>query len=98
MRNWGMDVHMTSGSATAYEWIKEGFRPDVAVVDMGLREGVTVDFVIELKRQIENLPVIVLVPYGMHIDMHQSDAFFDAVLTKPVRQTELLNALSVILP
>ncbi|CAI6080833.1 Sensor histidine kinase RcsC [Paenibacillus sp. JJ-100] len=98
MRNWGMDVHMTSGSATAYEWIKEGFRPDVAVVDMGLREGITVDFVIELKRQIDNLPVIVLVPYGMHIDMHQSDAFFDAVLTKPVRQTELLNALSVILP
>ncbi|WP_434749048.1 ATP-binding response regulator [Paenibacillus amylolyticus] len=97
MRNWEMDVHMTSDSCTAYKWIEDGFRPDVAVVDMGLREGVTVDFVIALKRQMEGLPVIVLVPYGMHMDIHQTEAF-DAVLTKPVRQTELLNALSITLP
>ncbi|MDT0124569.1 histidine kinase dimerization/phospho-acceptor domain-containing protein [Paenibacillus sp. RRE4] len=97
MRNWEMDVHMTSGSATAYEWIKEGYKPDVAVVDLGLREGITVDFVIELKQQMEALPVIVLVPYGMHMDIQQAEVF-DAVLTKPVRQTELLNALSIILP
>ena len=92
-----MDVHMTSGSATAYEWIKGGFKPDVAVVDMGLREGITANFVIALKQQIEALPVIVLVPYGMHMDIQQTEVF-DAVLTKPVRQTELLNALSIILP
>lgn len=97
MRNWEMDVRMTSGSATAYEWIKEGYKPDVAVVDLGLREGITVDFVSELKQQIEALPVIVLVPYGMHMDIQQTGVF-DAVLTKPVRQTELLNALSIILP
>lgn len=97
MRNWEMDVRMTSGSATAYEWIKEGYKPDVAVVDLGLREGITVDFVIALKQQIEGLPVIVLVPYGMHMDIQQTEVF-DAVLTKPVRQTELLNALSIILP
>ncbi|WP_366292773.1 histidine kinase dimerization/phospho-acceptor domain-containing protein [Paenibacillus sp. AN1007] len=97
MRRWEMDVHMTSGSAVACEWIKEGFRPDVAVVDMGLQEGITSDFVVALKQHIENLPVIVLVPYGMHMDIHQTEVF-DAVLTKPVRQTELLNALSIILP
>ncbi|WP_145333546.1 histidine kinase dimerization/phospho-acceptor domain-containing protein [Paenibacillus xylanexedens] len=97
MRNWEMDVRMTSGSATAYEWIKEGYKPDVAVVDLGLREGITVDFVTELKQQMEALPVIVLVPYGMHMDIQQAEVF-DAVLTKPVRQTELLNALSIILP
>lgn len=97
MRNWEMDVRMTSGSATAGEWIKEGYKPDVAVVDLGLREGITVDFVIALKQQIEGLPVIVLVPYGMHMDIQQTEVF-DAVLTKPVRQTELLNALSIILP
>nr|WP_154959436.1 histidine kinase dimerization/phospho-acceptor domain-containing protein [Paenibacillus xylanexedens] len=97
MRNWEMDVRMTSGSASAYEWIKEGYKPDVAVVDLGLREGITVDFVIALKKQIEGLPVIVLVPYGMHMDIQQTEVF-DAVLTKPVRQTELLNALSIILP
>lgn len=97
MRNWEMDVRMTSGSASAYEWIKEGYKPDVAVVDLGLREGITVDFVIALKQQIEGLPVIVLVPYGMHMNIQQTEVF-DAVLTKPVRQTELLNALSIILP
>ncbi|KAA8784305.1 signal transduction histidine kinase/CheY-like chemotaxis protein [Paenibacillus sp. 4624] len=97
MRRWEMDVCMTSGSATAYEWIEEGYKPDVAVVDLGLREGITVDFVIALKQQIEALPVIVLVPYGMHMDIQQTEVF-DAVLTKPVRQTELLNALSIILP
>ncbi|MNW57535.1 hypothetical protein D3C74_353510 [compost metagenome] len=62
-----------------------------------MREGITVDFVIALKQQIEGLPVIVLVPYGMHMDIQQTEVF-DAVLTKPVRQTELLNALSIILP
>ncbi|MCK6075848.1 ATP-binding response regulator [Paenibacillus silvae] len=97
MRRWEMDVHMTSDSAAAYQWLKEGFKPDVAVVDMGLREGITVDFIMDLKRQVEAMPVIMLVPYGMHMDLHQTQAF-DAVLTKPVRQTELLNALSIILP
>ncbi|MBU5352738.1 GAF domain-containing protein [Paenibacillus barcinonensis] len=97
MRRWEMDVHMTSDSTVAYRWLQEGFKPDVAVVDMGLREGITVDFVMDLKRQVEAMPVIMLVPYGMHMDLHQTQAF-DAVLTKPVRQTELLNALSSILP
>ncbi|MDM5281153.1 histidine kinase dimerization/phospho-acceptor domain-containing protein [Paenibacillus silvae] len=97
MRRWEMDVHMTSDSAVAYRWLQEGFKPDVAVVDMGLREGITVDFVMDLKRQVEAMPVIMLVPYGMHMDLHQTQTF-DAVLTKPVRQTELLNALSSILP
>lgn len=97
MRRWEMDVHMTSGSSVAHEWIKEGFKPDVAVVDMGLQEGGAVDFVHEMKQRLENLPVIVLVPYGMHIDPHEAETF-DAVLTKPVRQADLLNALSITLP
>ncbi|PZT55223.1 hybrid sensor histidine kinase/response regulator [Paenibacillus silvae] len=97
MRRWEMDVHMTSDPAVAYHWLKDGFKPDVAVVDMGLREGITVDFVMDLKRQVEAMPVIMLVPYGMHMDLNQTQTF-DAVLTKPVRQTELLNALSIILP
>ncbi|OME97228.1 hypothetical protein BK124_18400 [Paenibacillus amylolyticus] len=97
MRRWEMDVHMTSGLTLAHDWIKEGFMPDVAVVDMGLMEGGAVDFVHELKQRLENLPVIVLVPYGMHIELHEAEAF-DAVLTKPVRQTDLLNALSITLP
>ncbi|WJM08017.1 histidine kinase dimerization/phospho-acceptor domain-containing protein [Paenibacillus sp. PK1-4R] len=97
MRRWEMDVHMTSGLTLAHDWIKEGFMPDVAVVDMGLLEGGAVDFVHELKQRLENLPVIVLVPYGMHIELHEAEAF-DAVLTKPVRQADLLNALSITLP
>ncbi|MDT9720272.1 histidine kinase dimerization/phospho-acceptor domain-containing protein [Paenibacillus sp. ClWae2A] len=97
MRRWEMDVHMTSGLTVAHDWIKEGFMPDVAVVDMGLLEGGAVDFVHELKQRLENLPVIVLVPYGMHIELHEAEAF-DAVLTKPVRQADLLNALSITLP
>ncbi|MDR6719545.1 histidine kinase dimerization/phospho-acceptor domain-containing protein [Paenibacillus sp. 2003] len=97
MRRWEMDVHMTSGLTLAHDWIKEGFMPDVAVVDMGLLEGGAVDFVHELKQRLENLPVIVLVPYGMHIELHETEAF-DAVLTKPVRQADLLNALSITLP
>ncbi|WP_017691818.1 histidine kinase dimerization/phospho-acceptor domain-containing protein [Paenibacillus sp. PAMC 26794] len=97
MRRWEMDVHMTSGVTLAHDWIKEGFTPDVAVVDMGLMEGGAVDFVHELKQRLQNLPVIVLVPYGMHIELHEAEAF-DAVLTKPVRQADLLNALSITLP
>ncbi|QOS81541.1 histidine kinase [Paenibacillus sp. JNUCC31] len=96
MRRWEMDVHMTSVTTEAYGWIQEGFKPDVAVVDMGLLEGGAVDFVHDLKRLITDSPVIVLIPYGMHIDPHEADVF-DAVLTKPVKQVDLLNALSIIL-
>lgn len=39
--------------------------------------------------------MIVLIPYGMHIDPHEAEVF-DAVLTKPVKQADLLNALSII--
>ncbi|WP_339298402.1 histidine kinase dimerization/phospho-acceptor domain-containing protein [Paenibacillus sp. FSL R5-0623] len=97
MRRWEMDVHMTSNLTLAHDWINEGFMPDVAVVDMGLLEGGAVDFVQELKQRLEDLPVIVLVPYGIHIELHEAEAF-DAVLTKPVRQADLLNALSITLP
>ncbi|MFC9710994.1 histidine kinase dimerization/phospho-acceptor domain-containing protein [Paenibacillus sp. NPDC056933] len=96
MRRWEMDVHMTSVTTEAYGWIQDGFKPDVAVVDMGLLEGGAVDFVHDLKRLITDSPVIVLIPYGMHIDPHEADVF-DAVLTKPVKQADLLNALSIIL-
>lgn len=95
MRRWEMDVHMTSVTTEAYEWIQEGFKPDVAVVDMGLLEGGAVDFVHKLKRLVTDSPVIVLIPYGMHIDLHEAEVF-DAVLTKPVKQADLLNALSII--
>lgn len=95
MRRWEMDVHMTSVTTEAYEWIQEGFKPDVAVVDMGLLEGGAVDFVHNLKRLVTDSPVIVLIPYGMHIDLHEAEVF-DAVLTKPVKQADLLNALSII--
>lgn len=97
MRRWDMDVHMTSGLSLAHNWIEEGLKPDVAVVDMGLLEGGAVDFVHELKQRLEDLPVLVLIPYGMQIELHESGAF-DAVLTKPVRQADLLNALSITLP
>ncbi|UPK43626.1 hybrid sensor histidine kinase/response regulator [Paenibacillus pabuli] len=95
MRRWGMDVQMTSITSEAYNWLQEGFKPDVAVVDMGLLEGGAVDFVHQLKRLIADPPVIVLIPYGMHIDPHEAEVF-DAVLTKPVKQADLLNALSII--
>lgn len=97
MRRWEMDVHMTSNLTLAHDWINEGFMPDVAVVDMGLLEGGAVDFVQELKQRLKDLPVIVLVPYGIHIELHEAEAF-DVVLTKPVRQADLLNALSITLP
>ncbi|OMF66456.1 histidine kinase dimerization/phospho-acceptor domain-containing protein [Paenibacillus sp. FSL R5-0766] len=97
MRRWEMDVHMTSNLTLAHDWINKGFMPDVAVVDMGLLEGGAVNFVQELKQRLEDLPVIVLVPYGIHIELHEAEAF-DAVLTKPVRQADLLNALSITLP
>lgn len=95
MRRWEMDVHMTSVTTEAYDWIQGGFKPDVAVVDMGLLEGGAVDLVHKLKRLVTDSPVIVLIPYGMHIDPHEAEAF-DAVLTKPVKQADLLNALSII--
>ncbi|WP_053782763.1 GAF domain-containing sensor histidine kinase [Paenibacillus xylanivorans] len=95
MRRWKMDVHMTSVTTEAYDWIQEGFKPDVAVVDMGLLEGGAVDFVHKLKHLVTDSPVIVLIPYGMHIDPHEAEVF-DAVLTKPVKQADLLNALSII--
>lgn len=95
MRRWEMDVHMTSVTTEAYDWIQDGFKPDVAVVDMGLLEGGAVDFVHKLKRLVTDSPVIVLIPYGMHIDPHEAEVF-DAVLTKPVKQADLLNALSII--
>jgi len=95
MRRWEMDVHMTSLTTEAYDWIDEGLKPDVAVVDMGLLEGGAVEFVHELKRRIAGSPVIVLIPYGMHIDPHEAEVF-DAVLTKPVKQADLLNALSIL--
>ncbi|MFS0872354.1 histidine kinase dimerization/phospho-acceptor domain-containing protein [Paenibacillus xylanilyticus] len=96
MRRWQMDVHMTSDSDQAHQWMDEGLDPDVAVIDMGLHQGHAAKLVHELKSSAKQLPIIILVPYGMHIDPHEA-GIVDAVLTKPVRQLDLLNALSATL-
>ncbi|MNP41465.1 hybrid sensory histidine kinase TorS [compost metagenome] len=96
MRRWQMDVNMTSDTSQAKHWMEDGLEPEIAVIDMGLEPDKAMEFIHELKGMAKQLPIIILVPYGMHM-VPQETGNVNAVLTKPVRQLDLLNALSATL-
>ncbi|MGG4483681.1 histidine kinase dimerization/phospho-acceptor domain-containing protein [Paenibacillus illinoisensis] len=96
MRRWEMDVNMTSDTGQAKQWLEDGLEPEIAVIDMGLDPDKAMKFIHELKGMAKQLPIIILVPYGMHMDPQEAGNV-NAVLTKPVRQLDLLNALSATL-
>jgi PAS domain S-box-containing protein len=91
--SWGMVARDTGSPREALEWVVRGDPFDVAVLDMQMPEldGVALAREIRSRRAAERLPLILLTSLGRREDSAGAD--FAAHLTKPIRPSQLYNAL-----
>jgi PAS domain S-box-containing protein len=90
--SWGMVAHDTASPTEALESIRRGDPFDVAILDMQMPEldGVTLAQEIRRSRSAERLPLILLTSLGRG---EREEAQFAARLTKPIRPSQLYDAL-----
>ncbi|OUC13108.1 MAG: hypothetical protein B0A82_19070 [Alkalinema sp. CACIAM 70d] len=98
--NWGMLTRTASSGAEALHWLHQGELFDIAILDMQMPEmdGLMLAQEIHKLPNYANLPLMMLTSWGRH-DLHreQIDQHFKVFLSKPVKQSNLLNALSQVL-
>jgi PAS domain S-box-containing protein len=92
--SWGMVAHDTASPAEALESIRRGDPFDVAILDMQMPEldGLALAREIRRHRSAERLPLILLTSLGRR-EHGAEEAEFAARLTKPIRPSQLYDAL-----
>lgn len=92
---WGMDPHQTELSREALDWLKAGEQFDLAILDLQMPEMDGLMLTREL-RKIESFkarPIILLTSLGRR-EVGADDMEFAAYLTKPLKPSALLDALT----
>ena len=97
-RAWGMLARDTATPAEALAWIQRGDPFDVAVLDMQMpdMDGLTLARKIRERRGPQALPLLLFSSLGRH-EAGDADQLFAAFLTKPLKPSQLLDALSAVL-
>jgi PAS domain S-box-containing protein len=93
--SWGMVPRDTGSPTEALEWVRRGDPFDVAILDMQMREmdGLALAREIRRLRDARDLPLVMLTSFGRREeDVHQ-DVDFAAHLTKPIKASQLYEAL-----
>ena len=96
--SWGMLPISTPGGAEALERLKTGETFDIAVLDIQMPEmdGMTLAAEIRRLRDREALPLLALSSIGRR-ELETSGEYFEAFLTKPIKQSQLYNVLVSVL-
>jgi PAS domain S-box-containing protein len=96
---WGIVVRDTGSPAEALEWIRRGDPFDLAVLDMQMPEmdGVTLAREIRRWRDARTLPLVLLTSLGRRKEDVDTGAEFGAYLTKPIKASQLFEALTGVL-
>jgi CheY-like chemotaxis protein len=95
--SWGMLPRDTGSPREALEWIRSGELFDLAILDMHMPEmdGLTLAREIRLHPSAEALPLVMLTSLGRR--EAEEGVVFAAHLTKPIRPSQLYDALAEIL-
>ncbi|MVO99953.1 response regulator [Paenibacillus lutrae] len=95
LERWGMYVKATVSAREALLWIEQGDIFDLAIIDMRMREmdGIQLGRKIRKHRTPESLPMIVLTSVGTDQQELDLKAVFAAVVTKPVRDQQLIEVM-----
>jgi PAS domain S-box-containing protein len=94
-RSWGMVPRETGSPEQALEWIRRGDPLDVAILDMQMpdMDGVMLAREIRRFRDADALPLVLLTSLGRRSEDRERDAWFAACLTKPIKASQLYNAV-----
>ncbi|MFH2005538.1 MAG: ATP-binding protein [bacterium] len=93
-RKWGMEARSTASGAEALEWILQGDRFDVGILDMQMpgMDGIALARAIREQRPAAELPLLLLTSMGQHA-LGDAAAFFDVCLVKPIKAGVLHDCL-----
>ena len=91
MSSWGMQVRETGSPEEALGWVRGDARFDLAIVDLQMPQMDGVMLASEFRRVRQDLPVVLLSSLGGAVDVQAE--MFAASLTKPVRPSQLYEAL-----
>ncbi len=95
-RSWGMLPRDAASGPEALEWIRQGEPFDIAILDMQMPEmdGLTLAAEIRKHRDSQTLPLVMLTSLGQREEISQAAAGdFAAILTKPIKSSQLYEAL-----
>jgi PAS domain S-box-containing protein len=92
VKAWGMRPHEAVSSAEALALVRRGEAFDVAVLDTHMPETDGLQLAAELRQLCSALPLIMLASLGRR-EVDDSRALFAAILSKPVKASQLYNAL-----
>jgi len=93
---WGMECYAAQSGVQALDWLHQGERFDLAILDMQMPEmdGVTLAQKIRKVPGCQTLPLVMLSSLG-EVSIHESDInqTFAGCLTKPIKQSQLCDVL-----
>jgi signal transduction histidine kinase/DNA-binding response OmpR family regulator len=91
---WGLLARDTASAAEALDWIRRGDPFDLAILDLQMPEmdGVTLAREIRAQRDAQVLPLVLCSSLG-HSDLEADGALFAAQLPKPLKPSQLYDAL-----
>ncbi len=87
---WGLEVIAFSTATEAWEWVQSGQKIDIAILDFCLPDQDGVTLATQLRTALPHLPTLVLSSLGQPLP---SSTAVTAALSKPVKQSSLLNIL-----
>lgn len=98
--SWGMLTCTVESGLKALEWLKQGRKFDVVILDMNMPEldGITLGQKIRQLPDCKRLPLVMLSSLG-HPELTENleEIQFAAILTKPIQQSELYKVLARVL-
>jgi PAS domain S-box-containing protein len=97
-RSWGMIPRETGLPREALEWIRRGDRVDIAILDMQMPEmdGLALARAIRRYHDADALPLVMLTSLGRRGQDRELSSEFAAVLTKPIKSSQLYNVLAAV--
>jgi signal transduction histidine kinase/DNA-binding response OmpR family regulator len=89
---WGMDPRDTESPAETLNWLEEGERFDVAIVDMHMPEMDGVALARRMRASHATLPLVLFSSLGRR-EVGDAESLFNAYLSKPIHQSQLFDTL-----
>ncbi|MEQ8383273.1 MAG: response regulator [Coleofasciculus sp. A1-SPW-01] len=93
---WGMECYAAQSGVQALDWLHQGERFDLAILDMQMPEmdGVTLAQKIRKVPGCQTLPLVMLSSLGeLQVDTPDVKQTFAGFLTKPIKQSQLCDVL-----
>ncbi|MCD6289803.1 MAG: PAS domain S-box protein [Anaerolineae bacterium] len=88
---WGMLPRAAASGPEALQWVREGERFDLAILDMHMPDMDGLTLAAEI-RKLSAMPLIMLTSLG-RMERHDESVEFVAFLTKPIKPSQLYNVL-----